>query len=540
MGKAKGGLPRNLADLFEDVRIFECVGQWQEEIIRFLGTEPEQAPTLRVIFNQVETELGARTAVVEPYVSTDWSDEYQAWYSRAFSDLPRLTYRIHFVAGIGDDSRPIERGDLAQLGSIAERNPSAYLGYSVVRPLLPVTVSETILANPYRAQDDRYVPCVARFRSHILGHELAVHAMPYIQQEEVVGVCAEANLWMQARYLHTIGETSRYRPSEMHDLATVNSPASPTRLGLTSEQVFTALNSANRHADLLTPFDANDALSAIHSYVSSGIPVTVGVGEQVEEHAVTIVGAAYSKNDNGIGDSDSIAKFVDAFVVHDDNTGPYQILQITPHEIEHTEAGSFERIGLGDKNVFWCAAALPPRVQLKDFDVRAVVRELLGNSLVEFGGLLGEVPDYRSQAEVEGLLTRTYLKRSDAFKIDLLPKPNPSGGAAFVPRDSVAVALYWRALLPRYVWVAELYEESGWKGNPAGSKIVGELLLDPTAHHSNVNSCLLAAHFRGRMLMRENRSIWPRGEALLTDPRAWNYGHRLSRKQYSPFVRRHS
>ena len=48
------------------------------------------------LLDLVENELTAKSAVIEPYISTDWNSEYGDIYCRAFADVPMYAQRIHF------------------------------------------------------------------------------------------------------------------------------------------------------------------------------------------------------------------------------------------------------------------------------------------------------------------------------------------------------------------------------------------------------------------------------------------------------------
>jgi hypothetical protein len=482
--------PQGCDDLVSDLRIISTINdRWKPDVFLALGlTSDSNAPVLNAILALAQEKLGAKTVVAEPYISTDWSDEYAARFARVFQDIPRLATRLHFFADFDSPSRALGPPDLFDLPAecLGSAN-SAYLGYCVVRPFRPVTVGDTVLASPYRDRKTGIdlVHCATTFTVHLLGSQMTVRGMPFIQQDEAVSVCAEANLWMLARYMHAKGDARRYRPSEMYEIATRALSVGPPREGLNPPQMCTALRDMDFSPDLIYPKDAADAVRLLAACVESEIPVIVSISG----HVFTVIGHSFGKSLNALKLKDSASGYIDAFVVHDDQLGPYLNLEVG------VSRKSKERLTLGGDPVEWCLMAMPHRVHLREEDARLITQNLL-KKLPEYEIMRGLYPS----SELHRLVTRTYLRRGDQFKMDLRPRTPDEHRAVLQPRSPVIVACYWALRLPRYVWVVEFAEPNSTWSNPLNQRIVGEMLLDATSHRGeDPLRSLIAIQINGQM-----------------------------------------
>lgn len=496
--------PDRAASFLTDFQIQEIGGdRWTMDLLEKLNAPGGASPVLRAVFEAAAKQLRCRTVVVEPYVSTDFGDEYSAFYSRIFQNVPRLCNRLHFFAGIGDDSRPIALLDLLNLSSEVS---AAYRGYAVVRPTSPLLVGDAVLASPHRGGALDLVHCQSRFRVHLLGHELTVQGMPFIEQDAEVGVCADADLWMVARYMHRIGECRRFRPSEMHQLATKGLFHGPAREGKLREQMMDALRRMDLSPEFIWAETPEKTMAVLYSCVESEIPVIVGL----PGHVVTVIGHGYhDKMLFADGDKPgSMADCVNAFVAHDDAKGPYRWL---PVSIRPAANGFPPRLLLDGQPVDWCIFPEPPRVNLRRGDVISN----LGHWLWLFATKLqdfvrddvdsGRPGTWWTESDLAGLVTREYLRRNDQFKRDIYPSASDSrwGDAGFARRPLEVVLRYWCQRMPKYVWVVELARKSDLNGkSPLERKIVGEVIFDSTAHFRDPIGALLAFHLDDRLLIR--------------------------------------
>jgi hypothetical protein len=358
-------------------------GRWKKtlwESLRSIYSEPPSV--LNSILDLASDKLAARTIIIEPYISPDWSDEYQAWYSRSFRGHSHFVPRLHFFKGIGNNNAPLTSDDLLNLpDECTRKEDSAYLGYCVLRPFEPITVSDTVLQSPHPRGDSNAVHCLPLFKVHLLGHELTVRGMPFIQQDRAVSVCAEADLWMAAKYMHAEGKARRFLPSEMVKFATSTFSMGSPREGLLIEQMHHALTLMDLNPELIPPRSAEDALRIIYSYVESEIPVIVSVAG-MPGHVFTVVGHTYAQEPKDIiKPADSMAAYVDSFIVHDDDRGPYLELNVhgfkDPQGVTHLTLTEDPNPSEQEKERWGIQHCLIPKpssvIHLRETDVRLII-----------------------------------------------------------------------------------------------------------------------------------------------------------------------
>jgi hypothetical protein len=540
----------------------ECIpidtyGGWKKILCESLGSIYSQPPrVLNFILDLASDRLGAKTVVIERYISPDWADEYQAWYSRSFRSHSHFVPRLHFFKGIGSGDAFLTSNDLLNLPTECTRNEdSAYVGYCILRPFEPITVGDTVLQSPHVKGDSNAVHCLPHFQVNLLGHTLTVRGMPFMQQDRAVSVCAEADLWMIAKYMHAEGRSRRFRPSEMVKFATGSFNQAPLRDGLLVEQIHHALALMDLNPEGITPLSAAEALRIIYSYVESQIPVMVAI----PGHVFTVVGHTYSSEPNGIiSPIDSLAAYVDSFVVHDDELGPY--LELKVGIVKEEEKGDaedkqdqFTQLCLTEDAdasqeekkgavVDYCLIPKPSSViHLLETDVRLIVPSLLSKQrIIRFFG--SQVPeDFWEESDFSNLVTRIYLRSNEQFKREILPPNEDIQGRkkALRLRDPRVIATYWRQMLPEYIWVVELADKSDLDTTgPSERKIVGEMILDSTAHRYAIPNTLLALHLKGRMIYRENPPGELRKNDLLRDRREFQLIKDLDTTPYDPLNRK--
>jgi hypothetical protein len=487
------------------------------EVLRVLGMSrdesknPSEGASLRRTLDVAKSDLGATDALLEPYTSTDWADEYQAWYSRIFRDVPRRTTRIHFFST--KLSQSIGRYRFA-LGQLVERGLVRYLGYAIVRPFPKYTLGDTVLAfpnlpAPARGVDPVYgVPaCIAEFSAHFHGYRWTVRGAPFFQQDQTVSVCSEADLWMIGRYMQARGEGRRFRPSDMERFAARTHVVGPTRDGLSPAEVSGALKAMDLNPDTVPNDDAIKTLGLITAYVTSGIPVMLAVGrdEDQPEHVVTALACRYRgperpdlaqlRGDTNPQEPPSAVTHLDSIIVHDDMTGPYCEWTV---KLDPPSRG---QLILGDHFVFFSYVPVPERVHLREGDVRKFARELLANPPRQ----KGRAPVWET-GETSRLCVRLYLRRNDHFAADAhRVSERVASEPTHVKGMNWGLPFYWHMLLPHYLWVVELAEESGAAYADASKRrLVGEILFDSTAHPHSPTGALLSFRLNGKMMFRKN------------------------------------
>jgi len=390
----------------------------------------------------------------------------------------------------------------------------AYLGYTVLRPLPVFRVGDTVLCSPCRAKANTndlasgkdLVHCQASFRVSLLGNELSVIGMPFIQQETTVGVCAEADLWMVARYLNRLGEVRRYRPAEITHMATRTVTFGQPRDGLFDLQMIDALLQMGLNPRLFYAGTTEETKEFIFTCVESELPVIAGV----PEHVMVVIGHDCTDPIHfprrAVNANRTMSECVQRFIVHDDAGGPYRRKlagnkadkRIIAQDDGTVSIETIQQFALDDAVVDFCIACIPHRVDLLWEDVRIhaeIWLERIGSLLsAEF-----DIPSKQlwSKRSLSDMVLRTYLRRSDRFKADML-----SANDRLRHRDFIG---QYRCMpMPKYVWVVEMARQRNIEGvAPQERLIEGEMVFDSTGNRHVVTESLLAFHLDGLLYIPE-------------------------------------
>lgn len=415
-------------------------------------------------------EHGASLALVEPYISTDWADEYQTTYARRFREYPRLARRIHFFSrGTGTRRHAESAVRLLQSSTLARR----YKGYCVVRPFSPATIVDAVVAGPDHSRTNAtLIPCARSFRVHVAGRALEVSGTPFLEQDGNVSVCAEAALWVVARCLHAQGSAVRYRPSDMGRLATKYSTWGSLREGLDVRQMVMAMTEMAANPEMPKFGEADDCLVRIYARLLSGLPVIV----TSDDHAVTIVGWSYGSATNGIVDSRLTASHIQTLIGHDDARSAYVRYSVVVDR--RTGQGTLVLRGRdNDLPVRRIIAPSFPRVALRVRDVMSLVRVLIDRERIRIFGDIWKSVDLKDWRYRPILLpTAEFMRRVKS------EAPPIYGIRRVLKRPRFVIDGYAASLWPKHIWVVELISSSELeKYGPLEARVSGELILDATA-----------------------------------------------------------
>ncbi len=426
-------------------------------------------------------------------------------YSRVFQPPLQRASRIHFFA-----AKPSGVAlKAADLFDIPEKVRSGYLGYTVVRPLPAYRVGDTVLKSPCcishsdgnGSQQFHLSHCGASFTTSLLGNQLTVKGMPFIQQETNVGVCAEADLWMVARYLNKMSETVRHRPAEITEMATRAYSVGLPRDGLTDSQIFNAFGAMGLKAQLFYPENPAAALDFLYTCVESSIPVIASL----PGHVVVVIGHDYQsamkfpKRETGAGAAKtrSMSEFVKNFYVHDDAQGPYLPMRVGTTPYSGSDYPGREMLTLDGQILETCIVPLPERLHLNSDDILDLIDPLLSHINDYVCAEMPHIPKkylWRPWPK-NGLIRRVYLRRSSEFKRDLLRGCGQK-------RNAEIIAQYRCMQMPKYVWLVELAEYKDLGGNPYSRRIRGEIVFDSTANRNAIVNSLLSFHYDGRLYVK--------------------------------------
>ncbi len=486
-------------------------------------------PLSRCIKVAVESE--ATTAVVESsYIDADYRSEYSAFYAKAFAHHYDTAHRVHFFASTIEN---------AQIWNLSDEQKKSYVGYMVVRPLVRGVVGRTMIRPP--ASLNEFVRTKVRDTVHFFGQEVAVRAVPFIQQDARLASCAQAASWM-CHYSAFLGgrDVARRVMAEFSAAADPGLGLGRTlpSTGLTVQQISHLLGAFGLpplHYELATLRDSDrprewpgrhkgvegQVARTCCRYLNSGLPMVVvarlhprrkgprrlahkGVirgrrsvssADGTDLHA--LVPCGYQRDDGAPGGV--------RYIVHDDRLGPY--LSVDRAIGGDSEGGAtqatWEQILVPVPEKLWMTAEVAERKGCEH--LLAAARKAVS------AGVMG--PQKLLDLFGAGQLTvRTYAISSNRFKQRLRSRTD----------DQVLISEYCLARLPRYVWVVEAIDRP--ERDEKRAAVLGEVVFDSTS--DDFDPTILATRLPELLAV-------PRPD----DPRFDTYvqvGHLESSGQYKP------
>lgn len=456
---------------------------------------------------------GAKTLLVQRDVfDPDFLEEHQAFYAHQLRLVERLCVRIHFFDEVAEEAVLLaEDNEDAQREAFIRYvdgvNKASYLGFVSLRPIRHAPIGASIVAIP-----DHDSPTVwDDFPVHIAGREFTVRGTPFLQQDNAVGVCAQASMWMALRSLRRRHGNSAYSPAELTVAATqylAVDRAFPGRAGLTTGQMLDAIRFAG-HDPLHIPVrevrgpatTAWKVLDAAGPYVESGLPVLMVLskppakpaadGAEVEAneedgaagHVVVAVGlktASSRIKDKRAGSAKlkyiPTTNWYRELTVQNDGEGPYQPLQPAGYKkASYYLEDACSLIVVLPHGVFTSAAE--SCVLAEHAFMRAAMI-----AAAESGG--EQLEPLKSE-----LILRPLLCTRHAFRRWAMEAPELHATV----RDR-----YRTAVLPRHVWVVEIHDSRTYNPNDADSTSrVGEVVLDASADPLNADGHIFASIHKG-------------------------------------------
>ena len=348
------------------------------------------------------------------------------------------------------------------------------------------------------------VTCRAQFEANLLGVDFQVTGTAYLQQDARVGACAQVSIWAGMRHLHARYGYNWVSVADITRLATPTAPDEATSLPagsdfLTSERMLRAISEAGYQP---LCFRSPNIAGAILPYVESGIPVILGlnVGTEVG-HAVTVIGRVFATQAQP---TDTAIDYVPAYIVHDDQGGPYMLLPVgdpatTPHPFgddtikRATSSGTVElrachatfAVALMSPRVFSTAAAAEvsarDRIDETLTKMPDIRRMLVDRGLPVNERLLDELQDAHSQGHI---VLRTYLTSVAGYRRHI------ADGTAGDDLKDALLALH----LPHFTWITEIATIDSYNNFSAGMRrIYGHTIIDATSTGRDGDG-LLALH----------------------------------------------
>ncbi|RLK51503.1 hypothetical protein DFR31_1445 [Alkalispirillum mobile] len=440
---------------------------------------------------------GTVAAVVQRQVQDpDFLAEHGTYYSRWAYAVPRFCTRIHFFS-----AKPKSADVLEAIDGWAEAGEDVYLGFITLRPVANSPVAASFMRKPSSGWG-QFIRTYDRYPVNLSGRQFHVDATPFMQQDNAVGACAQASIWMALRTLRWKEGRSAFNPADITSAATrfmVSGRTLPNRDGLRIEQITEAIRTAgySPHVIYLRKPGANGkeawepgeyakVCRTLYPYIESGIPVILALLHPSGGHAVVAIGHGWSRQDPAQGrrpqpvrEKLAGAALLDAsqwahpYYIHNDNTGPYLELTRGPGS-GYTLANAF------------CAIPLLSSDILVDADEARTATISLLNDVMN-------IEKVRKMIDLPSrLVTRTLLlARTKVREQALASNLNP------------AVKRYYRTKwLPSHIWSLELHPAHDYGNSPTiGLSPIGEVLLDPSADPSEghfltirINGAILKNH----------------------------------------------
>lgn len=431
---------------------------------------------------------GAVTILAQHRVhDPDFLAEYSSYYSKQFTEVTRLCTRLHFF-------KETKAGTLEPIEYIDSTPPENYLGFITLRPVIMSPVGASILSSEVATG---FIRSADVFPVHIMGKLLSVCGTPFMQQDNAVGACAQASIWMALRTLRKREGDRAHDPAQITDAATrynANGRIKPNRQGLTQIQMMEAIRSAgysphsiwlgqwhNQNLAVMNAADVEIAKQNIHPYIESEIPVVLLLIHKNGGHAVVAVGHTWDANIKEfktieVSNSASLdLKFVHAiswipeFIINNDNSGPY--MKFPP------SAGG--GTGYSMEQMVYAMPLLPSDVFMSGEEALSIGLTVISDLYQGFATAADKKELEQSALEV-------------AIRILLVEKRKLRKWAAKTTMPKELQDELRMMDLPKRVWVLELHLKAiyGDHGKSNIPSLVGFVLIDPTGDTAT-NSILM-------------------------------------------------
>lgn len=420
---------------------FDASTTW-DDVLRVASPhlDPEGLDRLKRALGQ-----SAKSVVIErQYIDKDYRDTFANFHAKKFSTPDSRCVRLHFF------NEPVNHEMIRN----AVQVDTPYLGYSVIRSTRPNCIGRT-LVKPKACRLTKGYVTLCEEKVSIQGTPLKVKGFPFISQDAEVTTCAQSALWMLLRYFSNryqiYPETYPYR------ITALTRDYSVGRLFPTSGLYVWQMAEALRQMGFAPVMygrrqNTQQFEHLMYTYVESGLPVLAAF----QDHVVVLFGhvSDYSAGANAVAGVGApflmSSSFNKAFVAHDDNGTPYQVLPMTstPGGIPHVV-----------NEVVHFIAPLPERVFLPAEGFQKSVTAILSRDDLGYKALSPKI------ARAIPLL-RLFLTTGTAFKEKLHSRGMGSRLVEGVYRDLP---------LPHFIWVCEISHLALYP-----DKVLGEVIWDAT------------------------------------------------------------
>ena len=285
-----------------------------------------------------------------------------------------------------------------------------------------------------------------------------------------------------------------YKPTMPSNIINVLNKFSKQRLlpsnGLTVDQISFALKEFGFGTSIYAEDDAfeNELDNIIAYYIESGIPVIAAIENENIGHATVIIGHEYDDEyDFGtvktreLSYSDEIINYIDytdlpkKYVVIDDNLAPYRLIDLN-NPVEHYEDDDFK--GATIESI---VVPLYKKIYLEVINARSLAISIISDA--NFG--------YKFK---NGFVFRFFLTSSRSFK---------SHVSKLKSNEDILIDALVLAKMPKFIWVAEIYENNNFNTGKADGLIV----IDATEANKNFIDSLLFAGYPDKIFVKSEKDF---------------------------------
>lgn len=462
-------------------------------------TEHGKEPRWHSLSNSLQLlgDLGCKAIIRQyPVQDPDYYAEYSQYYSKTFASIDKYCHRLHFFS-----VDTLENEDsLDYIDRIHNNNPGDYLGFMTIRPIRSSPVAATIIRPP---KGNHFVLAHEEFQVHLAGKTFLIRATPFLQQDNAVGACAQASIWMALRTLRKREGNSAFDPAQITTAATrflARGRTLPNREGLSVEQITEAIRYAGYsshiiwikgHSEEIKDDQLANVKRKIYTYVESEIPVILGLFPTPQTgHAVVLIGHGWDANAKPIPIATHVMphnsvlnifhsfSWVKDFFIHNDNTGPYLKMQDRSNEEYALEHAVF------------AVPLLPSDVFITGEEAETISLDMIPQMIKEY---LGKKSEGAAQVEVKQIVVRTYLSERYKFR-EWVTKST---------QMAVPLKRYYREKeFPKRIWITEICLLDTYAESDKNNAIrIGEVILDPTGEPND--NPFLSAHLNISALLGE-------------------------------------
>ncbi len=478
---------------------------------------------LTQILMRIAERAGQLSIVMEDeHIDPTYRNLYYNYYSNKFFDIERRSVRISFFE---------DKLDYKDFSSSGKPDlDKCFIGACVIDPLHGGMIGRTLI-NPKWLVSEEARMRLSTFRLTIRGRKFEAKAFPFRMQDNESMCCAEITLLnLMCYYSNSYELYSTVLPSDIFALEEEYSHERVTPSRGMDYKTFTKLLARFGFYPRLYNVDeiAPAAWSGLdkdtcfrrmlHWYVDSGIPVAVNVEEKnglKDGHSLLCIGYKYNRDRNAkvgkrlAGDlthssSSSIMRIHNRIldrsllVPAKNSDEPYRLINsadlyddyvvVDDGQIPYTIA-PYDGLSRSFPNMECQNYAVPLHrgMSLDALDAYENFVEILGEEKI---GLASWAEDYLVPGE--SVVMKMFLASNRSYK-SFRVENNPY---------DISV-LYQEAIMPHFVWVAELYRESNFFVEEDDRMAFAEMVLDATTSSANSPAeSIVLMKYPGRMLLR--------------------------------------